>query len=116
MNIEEERKAFEKFGFPSPLIPVWLKFTDGGYTPLPEKQSIHSQKLSDHCNKLFILWLGAKEHAAEMAKPECVVFETIGGNFTVQTYDNKGTQNIRDFASQAGAIQWAKDNGYRVIE
>lgn len=112
MNIEEERKAFELNGFPSPLIAIWLTFAEGVYIPLREKQSIHSQKLADHCNKLFPVWLAAKAHAAEMAKPTCEVYHLTTG----WAVDPICRDHYEGFASKEEAIQWAKDNGYRVIE
>lgn len=117
MNIEEEREAFEENGFPSPLIQVCLTFTEGAYVPLREKQSIHSQKLADHCNKLFPVWLAAKAHAAEMAKDAVRVkkrpFKLHGwGVYVGGTYHMR----LAIGATKEDATQWAKDNGYRVIE
>ena len=88
INIEEERVAFE----------AWLK-SSFDYNEYDDKEY------------LFPVWLAAKEHAAEMAKPTSRIemrkereWLVIGNFFTTV------------FCTEKEAISHANANGYRVIE
>lgn len=105
-TIEEERKAFEehyKVAARGAYDEPDLYFKDGEFRCAVTQRS-------------FNIWLAAKEHAAEMAKPTCIVFETMADTFTVQYFDNGRPTQESGFKNEVVAIQWAKNNGYRVIE
>lgn len=103
MNIEVERKAFEVLAYPNAKS---LNFVDGKYKPFRENQSIWSQKVADHANNLFPVWLAAKEHAKTPV--------TIYSLDTSDVWTHDGTQY--SFATKEEAIEDAVFKGYRVIE
>ena len=95
MNIEEERKAFKQ------------------YTALDSKVY----------NDEFGFWLKAKAHAEEMAKPTVRIKRSgrpaasTSYPFIVALFEGETFNGVlEDFSTEEAAIQWAKDNGYRVIE
>ena len=99
MNIDED-KAFEKWLELQPISPI-------------SPEAVWAEKA----------WLAAKAHAVEMAKPECVVFETMIGSWRVtRPNPGRGLVNTLFLCTQNGdtgkatATKWAIDNGYRVIE
>lgn len=85
MNIEEERKAFEQ-----------LCQDAHGFITYP-----------------WEVWLIAKQHAEEMAKPQCNIVCDFDGEFWLVSL--KGREGP-GFASAEEAEVWATSNGYRVIE
>lgn len=84
MNIEEERKAFDK--------------------------------LFIYSEERFEIWLAAKNYAAEMGKPSCIIFETMGGTFTVQYFDQGRPKRESGFTNKEDAEVWARNSGYRIVE
>lgn len=106
MSIEEERKAFEehyKVAARGAYDEPDLYFKDGEFRCAVTQRS-------------FNTWLAAKAHAAEMAKPSCLVFETVADTFTVQYFDNGRPIQERGFMNKDGAEVWARNMGYRVAE
>lgn len=101
MNIKEERKAFNE---------VFAKTY-----PALERSAELDRNLEGLGNKetAFCGWCLAKEHAEEMAKPGCIISETMGGNYGM--YKEEAHRPFNIFESQALAEQWAKENGYRVL-
>ena len=86
MNIEEERRAFDKW----------------------RKECMESGD--------FPSWIAAKAHAEEMAKPTCVIFQTMVDTHTIKYFDQGRPIEERGFKTEAEAIKWAKNFGYRVVE
>lgn len=95
MNIEEERKAFTQ------------------YTALDSKVY----------NAEFAIWLKAKQHAADMAKPTVKVkpkglntefsqYQWVVSLFEGETFNGV----LEDFTTKEDAEAWARNCGYRVIE
>lgn len=107
MNIEEERKAFEANVLTTGLFKsvTWngerYAFIGGGLCMTQD---------------YFEVWLKAKRHAVEMAKPTCVVFQTMANTYTVKYLDQGRPIEERGFKTEAEAIKWTKDFGYRVAE
>lgn len=89
MDIEEERKAFDIY----------------------EEEQLKKDQWWMYGFDAFEVWLAAKVHAAEMAKPV-----RIASDYTDQWFAFQPSWKGPVFASESDAIQWAKDNGYRVIE
>ena len=85
MNIEEERKAFVK-----------------------------ACCNDNNIKKGFDVWLAAKAHAAEMAKPVIRIHETMGDEWGLYLPSHHRALEVKQ--TRELAIQWAKENGYRVIE
>lgn len=106
MNIEEERKAFEKVAYPNAGA---LDFKEGAYKPFPAQQSRWSQQVADHANRLFPVWLAAKEHA----KPVIDVFgvRTLGN---VIRYTYTGCWGNQAFDTKEAATAHALERGFRL--
>ena len=106
MNIEEERKAFieackDQFG--NVYYPMNDDWSEGEFCdPVVQRH--------------FVTWQLAKAHAVELAKPTCIVFETMAETFIVQYLDCGRLVRERGFVSEKHAIAWATNNGYRVVE
>jgi hypothetical protein len=101
MNLEQERKAFEVFyekEATSAYSEPDLGFKDGDY-----RCAIAS--------RAFKVWLAAKAHAVEMAKPTCEVYHLTTG----WAVDPICREHYEGFASKEKAIEWAVENGYRVV-
>jgi len=95
MNIEEERKAFKQ------------------YTALDSK--VYNDELA--------IWLKAKQHATDMAKPtvkikpkgiysEMSAYQWVVSLFEGETFNGV----LEDFITKEDAEAWARSCGYRVIE
>lgn len=87
MNIEEERKAFYA--------------------------AVRKSGKRYYIDDAFEGWLMAKAHAAEMAKPTARIVYKLLKSAEPETFG----ETLYD--SEFGKLtcqQWAKDNGYRVIE
>lgn len=105
MNIQEEQKAFEAEVVANKIAPCLFAKWDG------EKYvSSHSSK--PYMQALFEVWLAAKNHMLEMQKPETVVYQEHSSNGVRWT----SPSCCRSFKSEAEAVQWCKDKGYRVVE
>jgi hypothetical protein len=113
INIEEERVAFEKLCYPNAAS---ILFYEGKYHR--KFNSDWQFKTSEHANHLFRAWVIAKEHAAEMAKPTCEVYENMQDRWVVVKYGtlNKVCENGSTFDCESDALAFAKERGYRVIE
>lgn len=97
INIEEERVAFDYA------------------TPLDEYVTITNREYYDlYREHLFGIWLKAKEHAVEMAKPSLILTETMGDRWGLYRPDCTRARHTE--LTKAKCIQWANANGYRVIE
>lgn len=103
MNIEEERKAFEASVLGGTVFAA-IKWNGSKYT-FHDGGSCMTQDMFD-------VWLKAKAHAAEMAKP---VYnpEPYNGGWGVQDLQHKYWHTLQ---TKAQAIEEAKEQGYRVIE
>lgn len=100
INIEEERVAFDYA------------------TPLDEYVTITNREYYNlYREHLFGIWLKAKEHAVEMAKQEVEFQESIYGwsVYAMRNGQRSFTASM-EHSSKDDAVQWAKGNGYRVIE
>lgn len=116
MNIEEECKAFAEV-----LADVMAEKTVAEYG----EQCRESAKrvASEYIERNgadeqgFLIWLAAKAHAAEMAKPVVYIRQRPHGLKGFGVYIGE-TFHKRIWLSdvKADAVQWAKDKGYRVIE
>lgn len=103
MNIEEERKAF--------LIECASMFGNAYY---PADTGFANGEFFDPTvQRPFEVWLKAKAHAEEMAKPAVKIREYLPGNFSVwNSFDEwMGTADSREECET-----WFKANGYRVVE
>jgi hypothetical protein len=60
---------------------------------------------------LMELWCAAKAHAVEMAKPTCEVYHLTTG----WAVDPICREHYEGFASKEKAIEWALNEGYRVV-
>lgn len=102
MNIDEERKAFEIA------------------CPLPEGVRIENPDYHNAYKEMqFGIWCKAKAHAAEMAKVEVSISETLMSGWMVYLISKQGTFDgviASDFGNKFDAKTWAIGNGYRVIE
>jgi len=115
MNIEEERKAFEATLFPETGKPVaCVSFVDGKYRYSDGREAMTQD--------YFDVWLKAKAHAEEMAKPEVVIMRKgrsaapTGYPFNVCLFEGETFNGVlEDFRTREDAERWAKDNGYRVV-
>lgn len=117
MNIEEERKAFEQKFKPDPGVKwstenQWWYAIDNSWL-----EGLHETV------SYFKGWLAAKEHAAEMAKPTVkikvkpVCFSESTYPFVVSLFEGEVFNGVlEDFKTETDAKEWAKRNGYRVIE
>jgi len=103
MNIEEERKAFEA---------EVLKTMEPGFLRRWLVDGVEQYGLYE-CQYNFDIWLAAKTHAAEMAKPVATWYETMGDKFALVC---SGDNERRLFESVAEAKVWAQANGYRVVD
>lgn len=90
MNIEEERKVFE------------------------ESDALEFCRYSAFEEDYFKVWIAAKEHAKEMEKRYAIVYEGIYG-WGVRDVQTNDVVKF-EFSDQREAEQWAKDNGYRVVD
>lgn len=97
MNIEEERKAFEK----ACHMPEGVSISNPEYFKL-------------YRDAQFEIWIKAKEHAAEMVKPIANIIKHIdGGHYWTSCIEMDAAG---PFSSRQLAIQSAIESGYRVIE
>lgn len=117
MNIEEERKAFEK-ALPIPDGVTWYPTRSRYFAQPPATNAFAS-----HATAQFVAWLAAKRHAAEMAKPtvrikpKSVFSAPSNYPFVVSLFEGETFNGVlEDFSTKEGAIEWANRNGYRVIE
>ena len=109
MNIEEERKAFLEAMKPKLIAAFGCGCLEEGY----DKDTFNNE----NAQEFFECWLAAKEHAAEMAKGAVHVKKRPHklhgwGVYVGNTYHMR----LAIGATKEDATQWAKDNGYRVIE
>lgn len=112
MDIEEERKAFEEKAYPNAST---VDFDGEKYSP--RFNSEWQRVVSEHANRMFPVWLAAKEHAVEMAKLTVVIRESHYGWSVYLSNDGIFNGIIKDeMASGEEAAAWAEDNGYRVVE
>lgn len=103
MNLEEERKAFEKAVENNSLNAKWF------LTQYRGKEA------------MFELWLAAKAHAAEEAKPTVKIVPSTGAQasypYIVSLFEGEAFNGVlEDFRTETEARAWATANGYRVIE
>lgn len=105
MNIEEERKAFEKQFKPDEGVK-WSEKQQWYYS-----EPSWEEGLRETVN-YFQGWLAAKEHTAEMAKPTGSIKESIATGWWVY-YD---VYQYGGLESKEAAEKWLNDRGYRVIE
>lgn len=67
-----------------------------------------------HVQHGFTIWIAAKQHAVEMAKPVVQLHETMGDKWGLYLPSHHRALEVKDNREQAEA--WAKENGYRVVE
>jgi hypothetical protein len=112
MNMEQERVAFLLVVMPmlgNAYYPADTGFCDGEF-------------YDPNMQRLFTVWLKAKEHAVEMAKPTVKIktkSHTMDTSypFVVALFEGSRFDGaLEDFRTEDDAVQWALTNGYRVIE
>lgn len=112
INIEEERVAFQ-----IALASIYTKGREKTHPTWCEvvKRKVESGQLIGPT--LFKVWLAAKEHAVEIAKQEVEFQESIYGwcVYAMRNGQRSFTASM-EHSSKDDAVQWAKANGYRVIE
>jgi hypothetical protein len=106
INIEEERVAFEELSYPNAATVDF-----DGKTYKPRFNSEWQRVVSEHANRMFLVWIQAKEHAIEMAKPTFKP-EPYNGGWGVQDITHKYWLTL---PSKDRAIEFAIDQGYRVL-
>lgn len=112
MNIEEERKAFEK-AIPLKEGLVWYP-SHGSYMAWLPALNAHANR----ANGEFASWLKAKLHAQEMAKPVAEIYERMDDRYWAvkEGTRNNICENGSTFVCYADAHKLAVERGYRVIE
>jgi len=111
MNIDEERKAFEA-AFPLPEEVCWQTYgSDGYFCPI-------DFALGDMVQEKFDVWLAAKEHAKERAKPQATLVKYLRGTFVVSYWNDEPPAcqcHTGEFYTREEAITWAEEKGFRVV-
>lgn len=104
MNVEEERKAFEKT------------------CPMPEGVNItNAEYFKMYRDAQFEIWVKAKEHATEMAKTQVVIkmkgprSEPSSYPWIVKTVSGPCPGVLEDFRTEEDAVEWATNCGYRRV-
>lgn len=113
MTEEEERKAFEASVVANKIV------NDIGITSEWDGSRYVSKFSSSkpYTQAMFEVWLAAKAHAIEMHKPKCTIEQVFPMNAKIwNVIDSFGDRVAWSNESKEDAVQWAKDNGYRVIE
>lgn len=113
MNIEDERKAFEAAIENKRLYQNKLGRWNGERYVFTKDEWTHKPLVQ----VLFETWLEAKAHVEEMANAYTVEGSPSDG-YCVWGEDDFGniyTVGVKH-ACEGDAKQWAKDNGYRVID
>lgn len=109
MNIEEERKAFEKVarekGVNVVRSNIAMAFVNG--------KTISIGDYFEPAYTAFEFWIQAKQHAVEMAKPVVKIALIEGVNGVKYSIKCEGALLVIKL-DYLEAVQWAKDNGYRV--
>lgn len=113
MNIEEERKAFEEAYLQNRMDYAVSKNLSIEIMRVRVLEMLGGD-LYPHT--MFDIWLAAKKHAEEMAKPVCIIWEKKSSIHFPWKVDNYGAETVHHAATAEEARVWATSNGYRVIE
>jgi hypothetical protein len=122
MNIEEERKAFEATMIKVIADKAHALYGEGASRAVVEESARKHIAGLDEEESLFsvhfAMWLAAKAHAEEMAKPACNVWETMSNEWRAcdagEYRDILGER--KHHATRAAAVAYAEQHGYRVVE
>lgn len=114
MNIEEERKAFEAAFLKNRMDYAQAS---GLSVEVMRQTVLRSIEQGLIPKAMFEIWLAAKAHAEEMHKPKCTIEQMFPINVKIwNVIDSFGDRVAWSNESKEDAVQWAKENGYRVIE
>jgi len=118
MNIEDEKKALE-----TALASIYTEGKEESHPVFCEfiKRRFENGE-ADIDPTIFKVWLAAKEHAKEMAKPTVKILikskiTDTSYPFVLSLFEGETFNGVlEDFRTEDDAKEWAKVNGYRVIK